>query len=240
MPPVAKMSQEGSRGHTGQLAAEPTGALGPENAGKNVPEQPRTQHLAMPYNNPQSQPTTPILGDMIEENTSDEDETHFTLKKSIDPSKYTHLFCLKPKLTAMNYLTWTSVIIRALHTVGLHMYLSPDFHAPASLTYDTRYHRMHWSKVNHFVCSVLTACMSEEVQNQLGHLPTTLEIWAEAQRLYANTTTMDWTLTITLMVTTHHTDSKDIATHIAKMKTYRRDLILMQHDINDELFACFL
>ena len=166
--------------------------------------------------------------------------THFTLKKSINLSKYTHLFRLKPKLTATNYSMWMSVIIRVLHTVGLHMYLSPDFHAPASLTYDTRHHHVHWSKVNDFICSVLTACMSEEVQNQLRHLPTTLEIWVEAQRLYANTTTMDWTLTITLMVTTHHTDSKDIATHIAKMKTYRRDLILMQHDINDELFACFL
>ena len=120
------------------------------------------------------------------------------------------------------------------------MYLSPDFHAPASLTYDTRHHRVRWSKANHFVCSVLTACMSEEVQNQLGHLPTTSEIWVEAQRLYANTTTTDWTLTITSMVTTHHTDGEDIATHIAKMKTYCRDLILMQHDIDDELFACFL
>jgi len=240
------MSREGSRGRTGQ-PAEPMGALGPttlapgpENAGKNVPEQPRTQDLAMPYNNPRSQPTMLILGDIIEENTSDEDETHFTLKKSIDPSKYTHLFRLKPKLTATNYSTWTSVIIRALHTVGLHMYLSPDFHAPASLTYDTRHHHVRWSKANHFVCSVLTACMSEEVQNQLGHLPTTSEIWVEAQRLYANTTTTDWTLTITSMVTTHHTDGEDIATHIAKMKTYCRDLILMQHDIDDELFACFL
>jgi len=68
----------------------------------------------------------------------------------------------------------------------------------------------------------------------------TSELWAEAQCLYANTTAMDWTLTITSMVTTRHTDGEDIATHIAKMKTYCHDLILMQRDIDDELFACFL
>jgi len=42
---------------------------------------------------------------------SDEDETHFTLKKSIDPSKFTHLFHLKPKLTTTNYAMWTSTIL---------------------------------------------------------------------------------------------------------------------------------
>ncbi|KIM58041.1 hypothetical protein SCLCIDRAFT_16854 [Scleroderma citrinum Foug A] len=171
---------------------------------------------------------------------SDKDETHFMLKKSIDPSKYTHLFRLKPKLTATNYSTWTSMIIRALHTVGLHLYLNPHFHIPTSLTYETRHHHVRWSKANHFVCSILTACMTEEVQNQLGHLPTASEIWSEAQHLYVKTTTTDWTLTITSIVTTHYTDGKDIAAHIAKMKGYCRDLVLMQRDINDELFTCFL
>ena len=66
------------------------------------------------------------------------------------------------------------------------------------------------------------------------------EMWAEAWCLYAGTTTMDWTLTITALVTTHYTDSEDVTEHIAKMKAYCCDLILMQHDIADKLFVCFL
>ena len=45
----------------------------------------------------------PIVDNIMDQNTDDEDDFHFTLKKSIDPSKYTHLFQLKPKLTGLNY-----------------------------------------------------------------------------------------------------------------------------------------
>ena len=82
--------------------------------------------------------------------------------------------------------------------------------------------------------------MTEEVQNQLRHLPTASEIWSESQHLYVNTTATDWTLTIAFIVMTHYTDGEDIAAHIAKMKGYHRDLVLMQHNIDDELFVCFL
>lgn len=50
----------------------------------------------------------------------------------------------------------------------------------------------------------------------------------------------DWTLIITALVTTRYTDGEDAAAHITKMKTYRCDLLMMQRDIDDELFACFL
>lgn len=131
-------------------------------------------------------------------------------------------------------------MIRALHTVGLHLYLNPHFHIPTSLMYKTRHHHVCWSKANHFICSVLTVCMTEEVQNQLRHLPTASEIWSESQHLYVNTTATDWTLTIAFIVMTHYTDGEDIAAHITKMKGYHRDLVLMQHNIDDELFVCFL
>lgn len=50
----------------------------------------------------------------------------------------------------------------------------------------------------------------------------------------------DFTLTITSLVTTKYIDGKDPSTHIAKMKGFRRDLMLMQQSVNDELFTCFL
>ena len=176
----------------------------------------------------------------MDENTSDEDDTHFTLKKSIDPSKFTHLFQLKPKLTATNYATWTSIILRSLQAVALHVYLGPDFTIPKGNTSYTKHHPVRWQKANLFVCSVLTAAMSEEIQSQIGDLPTAAGMWAEARRLYASTTATDWTLTITSLVTTRYTDGDDVAAHISKMKGYRRDLVLMQRDIDNELFACFL
>ena len=182
----------------------------------------------------------PISPEIMDENTSDEDDTHFTLKKSIDPSKFTHLFRLKPKLTATNYATWTSIILRSLQTVALHVYLSPKFIIPSGDTPNTKHHPVRWQKANSFVCLVLTAAMSEEIQNQIGHLPTAAEMWEEARRLYASATAMDWTLAIRSLVTTCYTDGDDVAAHISEMKGYRRDLTLMQRDIDDELFACFL
>ena len=65
-------------------------------------------------------------------------------------------------------------------------------------------------------------------------------MWEEAKRLYSGTTAMDWTLTVTTIITTHYTDGEDVSAHITKMKGYRRNLILMQQDLADELFACFL
>ena len=178
----------------------------------------------------------------MDENTSDdEDDTHFTLKKSIDPSKFAHLFRLAPKLTAStNYATWTSIILRSLQTVALHVYLSPDFTIPSGNTPNTKHHPVRWQKANSFVCMVLTAAMSEEIQNQIGHLPTAAEMWAEARRLYASATATDWTLAIRSLVTTRYTDGDDVAEHISEMKGYRRDLTLMNRDIDDDLFACFL
>jgi len=35
-------------------------------------------------------------------------------------------------------------------------------------------------------------------------------------------------------------DGEDPATHIAKMKGYRHDLMLMNCDLDDSLFTCFL
>ena len=196
--------------------------------------------------NPRSQPSTCPASpydlrslSVFEENTSgDEDDIHFTLKCSIDPLKFAHLFHLKPALMTTNYTLWTANLFRSLRAVSLHIYLNIDF-IPEDIV-ENRSHNVRWNKANDFVCSVLTTCMSEEVQSQIGHIMHAAEMWAEARHLYAGTMATDWTLTITALVTTRYTDGEDTTEHIAKMKAYHRDLILMQHDIADELFACFL
>ena len=113
---------------------------------------------------------------------------------------------------------WASIILCALQTISLHVYLVSSFQLPTGTTVHTRHHSVHWGKANHFVAYVLSATMSEEVQNQIGHLYRASDIWMEVRRLYANTTATDWTLTITALVTTHYTNSEDVNTHITKMQ----------------------
>ena len=131
-------------------------------------------------------------------------------------------------------------MLRTLQTVSLHTYLDSDFTIPTSNTEDTKHHAVCWRKANLFVCSVLTAAMTEEKQHEIGHLPTAAEIWTEAHHLYMGSTATDWTLTIMALVTTHYNDGEDATVHITKMKTYHHDLLFMQRNIDDELFACFL
>jgi len=66
------------------------------------------------------------------------------------------------------------------------------------------------------------------------------EIWKEARHLFSGQTLTDWMLTISSMVTTKFIDGEDISMHIAKMKSYHRDLIMMNRNIDDDLFACFV
>ena len=177
----------------------------------------------------------------MDEGTDDEvDNVHFTLKKSIDPSKFIHLFHIKPKLNSTNYAIWTDAMLRALQTISLHTYLDSNFTIPTSNMEDTKHHAVCWRKANLFVCSVLTAAMTEEKQHEIGHLPTAAEIWTEAHCLYMGLTATDWTLTITALMTTCYNDGEDATVHITKMKTYHCDLLFMQRNIDNELFACFL
>ena len=74
----------------------------------------------------------------------------------------------------------------------------------------------------------------------MSHLRSTHEIWGEARCLFSGQTMMDFTLTITSLVTTKYVDGEDVAVHIAKMKGFHRDLMLMNRDLEDGLFACFL
>ncbi|KIJ57763.1 hypothetical protein HYDPIDRAFT_34811 [Hydnomerulius pinastri MD-312] len=82
--------------------------------------------------------TPRLIRSYLDENTDDEDELHFTLRKSIEPSKFNQLNKLRPKLTATNYSTWSTTVYRALETVGLHVYLADDFPQPDGLDREIR------------------------------------------------------------------------------------------------------
>ena len=119
-----------------------------------------------------------VFGD---ENTNDIDDTHFTLKRSIDPSKFTHLFRINPTLsvTNANYPLWQANTFRALRAVSLHTYLEPTF-LPSPIT-QNRVEYICWNQANDFVCLVLTSRMESEAQTQLGHLTSAAEMWTEAR-----------------------------------------------------------
>ena len=96
-----------------------------------------------------------------------------------------------------------------------------------------------WHTANSLIRSIITN-MTEEVATQMSHLKIVSEVWDKAQRLFSGQTMTDFTLTITSLVTLKYVDGEDPTAHIVKMQGLHRDLILMNHDIDDGLFACFL
>jgi len=162
---------------------------------------------------------------------------HWTLKETVDAAKFHHLFRLPHKLSASNYVTWITMIESTLDTADLFEYCTGHVQQPSSSDVDGT---LRWRRANALVRAVLTTNMTEEVVNQVSHLKVASAIWREARRLFAGQTTTDWTLIITNLVTTKYVDGEDLPAHIAKMKSFRRDLILMNRNIDDDLFACFL
>ncbi|TFY63604.1 hypothetical protein EVJ58_g3163 [Rhodofomes roseus] len=130
------------------------------------------------------------------------------------------MYNLPHKLSPSNYLVWSTLMEATLETVELFEYCTGAVPQP--------------------IRAILNANMTEEVLAQIGYLKNAASIWAEARRLYAGQSSTDWTMTITNLVTTRYADGQDLLAHIAKMKGFRRDLILMNRDIDDELYACFL
>ena len=164
-------------------------------------------------------------------------ELHWSLQKTIDPSKYLTLFGRLPhKLSSTNYVSWMFSVEATLDTIDLVEYVNGKIRTHKSS--QTNY--PNWRAANALVRSILITNMAEEVAIQMSHLRSAHEIWSEARRLFSGQTMTDFTLTITSLVTTKYVDGEDVAAHIAKMKGFRRDLMLMDRDLEDGLFACFL
>jgi transposase InsO family protein len=125
----------------------------------------------------------------------------------------------------------------ALETADLIDYCTGEV---TTSTSDSSKVQKRWIKANALVRSILTANMTEEVIGQIGHIKKSSGIWSEATRLFAGQTLTDWTLLITSLISTKYQEGEDVTVHIAKMRSYRRDLILMRRDIDDTLFAAFI
>ena len=162
--------------------------------------------------------------------------THWSISAPIDPSKLTHLYHLPHKLSASNYITWITTMESSLMTVDLFSYCKTG----GIPTPQMKDEMQNWQHADVMVQSVLMANMTKEVVCQVGHLQTAEEIWKEARHLFSSQMLTNWTLTISSMVTTKFIDGEDVSAHIAKMKSYRRDLIMMNRNIDDDLFACFV
>jgi len=98
----------------------------------------------------------------------------------------------------------------------------------------------NWCHMDAMVQSVLTVNMTKEVVCQVGHLQMAEEIWKEARHLFGGQTLTNWMLTISSMVTMKFVDGEDVSAHITKMKSYHQDLIMMNRNIDNDLFACFV
>lgn len=166
---------------------------------------------------------------------------HWSLTKEADINKATALFRLPHKLTADSYVLWQTAMVKALKTIKLSEYALGQVPRPSPAD-EPAY--SYWETADAIVQTVLIGSMSDEVATKLGHLATAADMWTEAIHLYGNLTATDWTMLITRLVTEKWTPTGlsegDPLDHIAKMKGYRRDLQLMDRDIDDCLFACFL
>ena len=104
----------------------------------------------------------------------------------------------------------------SLNMIDLASYINGDI-TPCQ-SHDTDF--QFWRAANVLVCSILVMNISEEIVVQVSHLKIAKDIWDGAKHLFSGQTLMDFTLTITALVTTKYIDGKDVTAHIVKMKGY--------------------
>ena len=141
-------------------------------------------------------PVQPILSAMQQEPKTP--KLHWSLQKMIEPSKYLTLFGqLLHKLLSTNYVSWMYSVEATLDTIDLTEYVNGSIrtHRPSQDNY------LNWQAANVLIRSILVTNMAEEVAIQMSHLQSVHEIWNEARRLFSRQTMMDFTLTITSLVT---------------------------------------
>jgi gag-polypeptide of LTR copia-type len=162
-------------------------------------------------------------------------EDHWTLGSMIEASKFLGLLRLPRHLNSTNYIAWASNIKSALTMVRLFEYCPGDLHRPTDPL-----KRTNWDSADALVRTILLANITDDLVPQLAHLETSSRIWLEARCLFSGQTATDWMLTVMNLVSTRYVNGEDILAHITKMKAFRRDLLFMNRDVDDELFVCFL
>ena len=161
---------------------------------------------------------------------------HWTLSGPIEISRISPLYGkLGIRLSSDNYVAWARVISTALKTVDLFGYCEGNIAQPKDAG-----EMLLWRQADLTVQTVLLTNMEPGLVSQLDAETTAAEAWRDIKRLFAGQTTADYTLTMANLITTKYDGEGDVIEHLMKMKGYRRDLILMNRDVPDEIFACFL
>jgi len=120
-------------------------------------------------------PVGPVLSTMQKKPIAP--ELHWSLQKTIDPSKYLTLFGHLPhKLSSTNYVSWMFSVEATLDTIDLIDYVNGKIHTYKSS--HTNY--PNWRAANVLVKLILIANMAEEVAIQMSHLRSAHKIWSEA------------------------------------------------------------
>ena len=179
-------------GHLGPASFDPLDDIATSVSTSSAILMPHT--LQLPADNQAKSQTPSSAGgwhmspSIMDKGTNDEsDSTHFTLKKSIEPSKFNHLFHIKLKLNVTNYV----IHMDWCYTICTPNCLTPCLPKCQLWHAKRQHHPVSWQKVNLFVCSVLIAVRTQEQQHEISHLSTAVEIWVEAHKLYIGTTSTD-------------------------------------------------
>ncbi|KAJ3490873.1 hypothetical protein NLI96_g1117 [Meripilus lineatus] len=140
------------------------------------------------------------------------------------------------KLTTSNYQAWVMMIKTRLELIELFEYClgTVPKPLPSSPTFQL------WNRANNIVRTILITNMSSELIIQVGHLPDASSIWYETRRICAGQSAMDFTLTISQLMTMTYLPEDDVGKHIAKMRQLNHALTLMGRHIPDDIFAVFL
>src|SRR5436190_7648381 len=161
--------------------------------------------------------------------------THWTLLAPIEIAKLTPLYGkFGIKLSTDNYVAWARVAQTALTSAGLFVYCNGDLPEPSDPG-----QQIYWKQADMVVQSALLTNMEPDVINQLDTALTSAQFWTETKNLYAGQSIADYTLTMSNLINTKYSDDQDVLEHITKLKRYHRDLILMNRDVPDDVFACF-
>ncbi|GBE87258.1 Retrovirus-related Pol polyprotein from transposon TNT 1-94 [Sparassis crispa] len=207
----------------------------PQRSGENLYAQSSPRGSAAPSRRPTPSPNA---GGRRYRPLGEGGAEHWTLHKDTDHSSHMNLTKLPHKLTPMNYVSWMMTMESTLNTIKLFEYATGEVPEPDPDVDEARARR--WKHANACVRLILASNMTEEVVSQISHLTVAAQVWQEVRRLFAGETLTDWTLLITSLITMKYADGEDLTLHIAKMKAYRRDLILMSRNIPDDLYACFI
>src|ERR1700722_6916778 len=177
-----------------------------------------------------------MSGAAAEATTAPAAPVHWTFASTIDIAKVTPFFSKLIKLSSENYVAWARMTETALRSIKLFDYCDGSLSEPTDPA-----HAESWQQADLMVQGILFSNMEPEIIGQIDQGLKSADIWREIRRLFAPQTMADYTLTISNLINTKYVDTdQDVTEHVAKLKRYRRDLILMNRNLPDEVFACFL